>query len=279
MIALYIALGVLAFAFALYIFLIFPSGRVKKTAEFFGGCKAYAHRGLHGADVPENSLTAFDLACKAGYGIELDVHITADGKLVVFHDDTLLRMCGVDEKTESKTLAELRALKLAGSEEHIPSFREVLDLVDGRAPLVVEIKGSKVGDNRVCELTAEMLDGYNGKYCIESFNPFYVSWWKKNRKNVVRGQLSSKMTKESSGMGDAANFALTNMLLSVLARPDFLAYDVKEKNQPSFRIARALGGYPVAWTIRSKEDEKAAKGVFKAIIFENITPSETYKTE
>ena len=272
MTALYIILGVLAFILLLYIFLIAPSGRRKKTAEFFAGQSKYAHRGLHGGDVPENSLAAFDLACKAGYGIELDVHITADGKLVVFHDDTLLRMCGVDEKTESKTLEELKSLTLAESGEHIPSFREVLDLVDGRAPLIVEIKGSKVGDNRVCELTAQMLDGYKGKYCIEAFNPFYVAWWKKNRRDVVRGQLSSRMKKENSCMGDAANFALTNMLLSVLARPDFLAYDVKAKDQPSFRMARALGGYPVAWTIRSEADREEANGIFNAIIFENIRP-------
>ena len=272
MIFLYITLGILAFLLLLYIFLIFPSGRKKKTAEFFSAQKFYAHRGLHGGGVPENSLKAFDLACEAGYGIELDVHITADGELVVFHDDTLIRMCGVEGKTESKTLAELKALTLAGTDEHIPSFREVLDLVDGRAPLIVEIKGSKIKDARVCELTAQMLDGYNGVYCIEAFNPFYVKWWKENRKNVVRGQLAGKMTKENSGMGDAANFALTNMLLSFLARPDFLAYDVKEKKQISFRFARLLGGYPVAWTIRSEEDRKSAEGAFKAIIFENIRP-------
>lgn len=272
MIALYISLGVLLVLFAIYLFLIFPSGRTKKTAEFFEDCKTYAHRGLHGNGVPENSLLAFDLACKAGYGIELDVHVTSDGQLVVFHDDTLKRMCGIDEKTESKTLDELAALTLADTDEHIPSFKEVLELVNGRAPLIVEIKGSKIGNNLVCELVAEMLDEYKGIYCIEAFNPFYVAWWKKHRKNVVRGQLSSKMKKEDSHMGALANFALTNILLSFLARPDFVAYDVKEKKQFSFRMARLLGGYPVAWTIRSEEDKRKAEGDFKAIIFENIRP-------
>jgi glycerophosphoryl diester phosphodiesterase len=269
---LYVSIGVIAFLFAVYVFMIFPSGRRKKTKQFFAAHSAYAHRGLHGGDIPENSLAAFELACKAGYGIELDVHVTADGELVVFHDDTLTRMCGTDGKTEEKTLAQLRALTLGGTQEHIPSFREVLDLVDGRVPLIVEIKGSKTKDMRVCELTAAMLDSYHGAYCIEAFNPMYVQWWRKNRKHVVRGQLSGKMTKESSGMSDAVNFALTNMLLSFLARPDFLAYDVKAKNQISFRFARALGGYPVAWTIRSEDDAAAANGVFKAIIFENIKP-------
>jgi glycerophosphoryl diester phosphodiesterase len=272
MTALYIALGIVLFLLLLYVFLVAPSGRRKKTAEFFAGQKKYAHRGLHGGEVPENSLAAFDLACKNGYGIELDVHVTADDKLVVFHDDTLTRMCGVDEKTESKTLAELQALTLGGTEHHIPSFREVLDLVDGRAPLIVELKGTSMKNMRVCELTAEMLDGYSGAYCIEAFNPIFVAWWKKNRKHVVRGQLSNKMKKEDSGQSPFVNFLLENMLLSFLARPDFLAYCAGNRNQPSFRFARALGGYPVAWTIRTEDDIEATKKGFKAIIFENVRP-------
>ncbi|MBQ9745995.1 MAG: glycerophosphodiester phosphodiesterase [Clostridia bacterium] len=272
MIALYISLGVILFLFVLYIFLVAPSGRRKKTAEFFAGQKAYAHRGLHGEGVPENSLEAFELACRAGYGIELDVHVTADDKLVVFHDDTLKRMCGIDEKTESKTLAELQALTLGGTEHRIPSFREVLDLVDGRAPLIVEIKGTSMKNMRVCELTAEMLDGYKGAYCVEAFNPIFVAWWKKNRKHVVRGQLSNKMKTADSGQSPFVNFLLENMLLSFLARPDFLAYCVGNKNQPSFRFARALGGDPVAWTIRTGEDMEAAEKAFKAVIFENVRP-------
>ena len=272
MTALYISLGVLAFLILVYIFLIFPSGRRKKTAQFFASQTKFAHRGLHGEGVPENSLAAFELACKNGYGIELDVHVTADDKLVVFHDDTLKRMCGIDEKTENKTLPELQALALGGTEEHIPSFREVLDLVDGRVPLIVEIKGTSMKNMRVCELTAEMLDGYCGAYCIEAFNPIFVAWWKKNRRNVVRGQLSNKMKKGDSGQSPLVNFLLTNLMLSCLARPDFVAYCAGNRNQPSFCLARALGAYPVGWTIRTEEDVEACNGAFKAIIFENVRP-------
>jgi hypothetical protein len=272
MIALYISLGVLAFLLLAYIFMAAPSGRRKKTAEFFAGQTKYAHRGLHGGGVPENSLASFDLACKAGYGIELDVHVTADGELVVFHDDTLSRMCGVDEKTESKTLAELRSLTLGGTQEHIPSFREVLDLVDGRAPIIVEIKGTSMKNMRVCELTAEMLDTYAGAYCIEAFNPIFVSWWKKNRKHVVRGQLSNRMKKEDSGQSPLVNFLLTNLMLSFLARPDFVAYCAGNRKELSFRFARLLGAYPVGWTIRTEEDVEVCKKDFKAIIFENVRP-------
>jgi hypothetical protein len=231
-----------------------------------------AHRGVSGLEL-ENTCPAFIAAgVKSYYGIETDVHVTADGELVVFHDDTLSRMCGVDEKTESKTLAELRSLTLGGTQEHIPSFREVLDLVDGRAPIIVEIKGTSMKNMRVCELTAEMLDTYAGAYCIEAFNPIFVSWWKKNRKHVVRGQLSNRMKKEDSGQSPLVNFLLTNLMLSFLARPDFVAYCAGNRKELSFRFARLLGAYPVGWTIRTEEDVEVCKKDFKAIIFENVRP-------
>ncbi|MBE6654508.1 MAG: glycerophosphodiester phosphodiesterase [Ruminococcaceae bacterium] len=271
MIFLYIIAGMLVFLTLLYIFLIFPK-KSKKTEEFFADQKSFAHRGLHGGGVPENSLAAFDLACKHGYGIEFDVHITADEKLVVFHDDTLERMCGIKEGVEEKTLAELQALTLAGTQEHIPSLEETLSIINGRAPLIIEIKGTKVKDTRVCKLTAKMLESYNGKWCMESFNPFYVKWWRKNVPSSVRGQLSCKMKNGKNFAQKAKDFLLTNMLLSFLARPNFIAYDVNGRKEPSFKVSRALGGYPVAWTIRSEEDKKNAEGKFKAIIFENIRP-------
>ena len=271
MIFLYIFIPTVLFLLLLCVFLICPK-KSKKTEEFFAEQKFFAHRGLHGGGVPENSLAAFDLACKEGYGIEFDVHITSDEKLVVFHDDTLSRMCGVDGKTEEKTLAELQALTLADTEEHIPSLEETLALIDGRAPLIIEIKGEKINDARVCDLTAKMLAGYRGKWCMESFNPFYVKWWRKNVPDSVRGQLSCRMKNGKKPVQRIKDFLLTNMLLSFLARPNFIAYDVNARKEPAFLAARALGGYPVAWTVRSKEDRKNAEGKFKAIIFENIRP-------
>jgi hypothetical protein len=125
---------------------------------------------------------------------------------------------------------------------------------------------------RVCELTAEMLDTYAGAYCIEAFNPIFVSWWKKNRKHVVRGQLSNRMKKEDSGQSPLVNFLLTNLMLSFLARPDFVAYCAGNRKEPSFRFARLLGAYPVGWTIRTEEDVEVCKKDFKAIIFENVRP-------
>lgn len=257
------------------IFLISPSGRIKKTREFFDGDVLYAHRGLHGGDIPENSLPAFEAACVSGYGIELDIHLTRDEKLVVFHDDTLARMCGADVRTEELTLDELMAYRLGESGEHIPSFDEVLALVDGRAPLIIELKGNSRKNMRLCELAAKRLDSYGGKYCIEAFNPFFVRWFKKNRPEVVRGQLSCKMRKTDnggSGMGGAVDLILENMLLSVFARPDFVAYDINSRHRFAFKLVRALGAFPVAWTVRSESDMKAAEESFCAAIFENIMP-------
>ena len=267
-----IIIGAVAVIFLVFLFLIAPSARKEKTAEFFADKKHFAHRGLHGA-VPENSLAAFRLAVENGYGIELDLHVTADGKLCVFHDNTLTRMCNIDGRVEDKTAEELHNIRLGDSEEYIPLFSEVLALVDGKVPLVVELKGES-GDTRVCELAAEMLDGYKGEYCMESFNPIYVGWFKKHRPDVIRGQLSARMTDGKGAVIKLRNFALKNMLTNVISRPDFLAYCYKDKDVLAFRLARKMGGYPVAWTVRDDEAMQSTVGDFKAVIFENIDPGE-----
>ncbi len=270
MVAIYVVIA-LVIAFCLYLFLIAPSGRRKQTEEFFEKNGIfYAHRGLHGKGVPENSLEAFRLACEKGYGMELDLHVTADDKLCVFHDGTLKRMCGVEGKVEEKTVSELRELRLAGTDQYIPAFDEVLEVVDGRYPLIVELKGENM-NTRVCELAAEALDNYKGEYCIESFNPKYVAWFKKNRPQVIRGQLSAKMSGKGKKLNiKLRNFALRHMLMNIIARPDFLAYCINDKSIISFRLSRAMGGYPVGWTARTDADMQKAKGDFDAVIFENV---------
>ncbi len=152
-----IILGALLLILCIYIFLISPSWSAGRALDFFEKNRHFAHRGLHGDGIPENSLAAFRRACEAGYGIELDVHLTADEKLVVFHDDTLTRMCGTDGTPEEKTLAELQELSLAGTDERIPSFDEVLALVSGRVPLIVELKGRSTKDMRICKAVSERM--------------------------------------------------------------------------------------------------------------------------
>ena len=263
--------GILLLCFLLFCFLIAPSRRGNRTRDFFSDKRYYAHRGLHGGEIPENSLAAFEAACRAGYGIELDVHRTADNQLCVFHDRTLKRMCGVDGTVEENTLAELRTLALAGTQERIPSFDEVLTLIDGRAPLIVEIQGEN-RDTDVCRLTAERLRAYSGKYCVESFNPFYISWWRKHMPHDVRGILSCRMKNGKSFRGRLQDFLLSNLLLNVIARPDFLAYSIPDRGNSAFRLSRRFGGCPVGWTCRTEEEKAASENAFCVVIFEKIRP-------
>ena len=170
--------------FLLYMILIMP--RLHKP-----DCSAllhqyYAHRGLHDleAGVPENSMKAFRLAIEKGFGMEMDVQLSKDGIPVVFHDATLTRMCGVEKRVNELTLAELKQLSLAGTQERIPTFQEFLTLVNGQVPLIIEIKMDK-RDDRIPEAVNEQLRGYQGVYCIESFHPSAPIWYRKHRTDAV----------------------------------------------------------------------------------------------
>ena len=153
----------------------------------------YAHRGLHdrARGIPENSLAAFRAAVERGYGAELDVRLTKDGRLAVLHDDSLLRTAGADVKASQLTADELAQYRLEGTEERIPFLEEVLPLFEGKAPLIVELKveGNAAA---LARATCDMLDQHRVDYCIESFHPAAVRWLKKNRPDVCRGQLSER---------------------------------------------------------------------------------------
>lgn len=268
----YILLLFILFLIILYFMVLIPRFRKPDYTHLLG--YHYAHRGLHDLKngIPENSLPAFDLAVKNGYGIELDVQLSKDGTAVVFHDSTLTRMCGVDKKVNELTLSELKELSLAGTAEKIPTFQEFLNLVNGQVPLIVEIKMDKQ-DERIPQETNRVLSGYQGPYCIESFHPAALIWYKKYRPDIVRGQLSSNFKK------DMENAKFIHVLLSFLvsniaARPDFIAYNWKYRNNLSFRICtKLLGALPVAWTIRSQDELNISKKDFKLFIFENFIPN------
>lgn len=164
------------------LFLICPRlmfGRRKKWAPFMHW--DYAHRGLFDNlwDIPENSLAAFKAALDKNYAIELDVHLTADNELVVHHDDSLYRMCHVERDIRNMTLKEIRQYTLLNTEEKIPTLQEVLDLVDGRVPLLIELKTESHSCDCLCRILSKTLKSYTGKYIIESFNPLALRWYKK----------------------------------------------------------------------------------------------------
>lgn len=240
-----------------------------RKAPFLG--KNYAHRGLHAKDksVPENSLTAFKLAAAAGYGAELDVQLSKDGKVVVFHDDDLLRVCGLDKRVDELTFAELQELRLCGTEEKIPLFTDVLAAFEGGGPLIVELKNGK-RNRELCKKTNDILKGYKGEYCIESFNPLIVAWFRFHAPKTVRGQLA--MPKENYNMSKAANFILENCLLNIAARPNFIAYKIG-KRPLTVRFSELLGAIRVGWTSREEGNEKGRD----AVIFEFYRPELTFK--
>lgn len=259
-----------------YLYLIAPAmGRKDMRAPLMN--VHYAHRGLHDnntPEAPENTIPAFRKAVEQGYGIELDVQLTRDEKVVVFHDDDLKRICGVDAPVNSKTYAELQELSILGSDNKIPLFSDVLKVIDGKVPLCMEIKmvDSKT---RVCELANEVLKDYKGVYCMESFHPFAVRWYMKNRPDIVRGQLSANFTVEEGKSESLDKWAVHHLILNHICRPDFISYSDKNPNTVSRWLVRKLfGGLQFAWTIKSQEAMDKVKDKYDLFIFEQFIPKE-----
>lgn len=251
----------------LFVWAVKPGTR-KCGIEKYTGVK-FAHRGLHGAGVAENSMTAFRLAKEAGFGIELDVRLSRGGDLVVFHDPTLSRVCGVDALVSDCSLDELRRVRLLGTDDCVPTLREVLDLIDGAVPLLIEIKME--GEERgIAEALAEEIADYTGDYIVESFNPIALRITRRLLPKVPRGILSSRFTKEEKYRKKPLYFILENLLLNFLHRPDFIAYEKGGSAAFPLRFIRKRWSTPLfAWTVRSPEEElKTVSDGFDTVIFE-----------
>ena len=254
----------------LYFFLIMPN--VSHPADMDALTMGYAHRGLWDEKIPENSLASFARAVQAGYGIELDVQLSKDRQVMVFHDASLKRMCGVNRRVSELTCAELKALALKGTGQTIPTLAEVLALVKGRVPLMIEVKGERV-QKALCVRMVRMLDSYEGAFCIISFSPLILNWFKNYRPCYARGQLVTKVTNRQRKGSFFANFFLTHMLLNFLSRPDFISINQKYLKRPSvFLCTRVFHKVAFAWTVRSKKEygECRRQGAFP--VFEGIRP-------
>ena len=258
---------------ALPVYAVTPGRLSRRQRSVFRGVN-YAHRGLHTRDrsVPENSLAAFRQAAREGYGIELDVQLSRDGEVVVFHDDTLDRVCGVHARVDALTYSELSALRLCGTEEGIPLFSDVLKSIRGCEALIVELKNGP-RNRELCEKTRALLAGYRGNVCIESFNPLIVAWFRFHAPDLVRGQLATTM-KDYAGDGirGLKAFALHNTLLNVLARPQFIACRIGFR-PPLVRLCTALGALNFGWTSHEPRNERSRDGV----IFEFYRPRPRYR--
>ena len=234
---------------------------------------SYAHRGLHSAGIPENSMAAFRAALDKGYGIEFDVHLLADGNLAIIHDSSLKRTAGVDVHIEDLITEDLKNYPLEGTEETIPTFRQLLELYAGKAPLIVELKPERGNHAALCEKAAQMLESYEGPYCIESFDPRCVKWFKEHRPQIVRGQLAENFWKTSPHMPWYLRLLLTHQLMNFGSVPDFTAYKFADRKGISPTLCRRFWkAQGVTWTLRTKEDYDTAVKEGWLPIFEGFEP-------
>lgn len=234
----------------------------------------YAHRGLHNGSRPENSMAAFRAALEHGYGIELDVHLLADGNLAVIHDASLKRTAGADVIIEDLTTEDLQNFYLGDTFQTIPTFRQVLQLFDGKAPIIVELKTSGKNYAALTDTAMAQLSDYKGPYCIESFDSRCIRHLKTHYPKVIRGQLSANFLSSSRfGQPWILRFLLTNLLGNYLLQPDFIAYQFADRKNLSVFLTRKLWGVQgVAWTIRTPEDHKKALEQGWMSIFEGFEP-------
>ena len=234
----------------------------------------YAHRGYHDGNVavPENSLASFQAAIDAGYGIELDVQLSADKVPMVFHDADLDRICGVEGKIWDYTCEELQQMKLFDTGETIPTLAEALALIDGQVPILVEYKMDKV-DTDVCAMSHDLLKDYEGPYAIQSFHPFALFWYRQNAKDVPRGILAKNFIRDNGEKGeesDIVDFLTTNLLLNVVGYPDFIAYDYQDADYFALKLCRMMGAKTSTWTLKDPAHYEQVQGQFDLYTFEGF---------
>ena len=254
-----------------WLYMIWP-GKKRPEMEKYKNVK-YAHRGLHDENKAENSMSAFAAAKEKGFGIELDVRLSKDGELMVFHDETLTRVVGIEGKVIDYTADELAKMSLLGTADGVPTLRQVLDLIDGAVPLLIEIKMGN-GESGIAEKFIEVIEGYKGDYIVESFNPIALKIVRRERPDILRGILSAEYMKDEKYQGKLLYRLAQNLALNFLMRPDFIAYDKKGYAVPSLGFIRRVFGTPlITWTIKSQKEEDEAIGPgFDTVIFENYIP-------
>jgi glycerophosphoryl diester phosphodiesterase len=230
-----------------------------------------AHRGLHDAEggVPENSLAAFEAARDRRIPMELDVRALRDGAVAVFHDEDLSRLTGAELKLEDQDADSIKALRLRGTDEAIPLLSEVLDLVGGKAPLLIELKNFGIPGVLESGVLAA-LESYNGRYAVQSFNPFSMGWFKVNAPRIIRGHLSGAFA--GLDLEESLTDTLRRLDLVDVSAPAFVGYDIRHLPYEPVTELRALGMPIMGWTVRSEDDRSHASQWCDNYIFEYIEP-------
>lgn len=255
-------------AFCLYIWAI--SGAVSKKYRL---STYYAHRGLHNANKPENTLPAFKAAVSCGFGIELDVRLSADKTVVVIHDDDLTRLADMPGKVEDYTADELSAMSILGSGYGIPTLKEVLKCVNKQVPLLIEIK-SEGAAGKLEEEVYKILAPYDGEYAIQSFSPLSLRWFMKNSPQTVRGQLACGFSKGAEHISAFKKFFVKNLLTNFLCRPNFISYEYTGAGTGVVKRLRKSGLPIIVWTINRQEELNRVFFESDSVIFEGFTPRE-----
>ena len=236
--------------------------RIKNDSALF--TVPIAHRGLWGGGVPENSIAAYINAAEHGFPIEIDLFPTLDNEIVVFHDDALSRMTGSDGKITEKTLAELKKLRLNGTEEKIPTLKEVLSAVNGKVPILIEFKNQK--DNSYVESAVKTLKNYKGEFAVQSFNPFILKRIKKLAPEFIRGILAAKKPDTKKFI---EKIIVKYMPFNFLCKPDFISYDYKGLPLKTRKKGKRM---LIAWTITDQKTAEKVKKLSDNMIFENFVP-------
>lgn len=233
----------------------------------------YAHRGLHNQQqgIPENSLTSFRLAAESGYGVELDLQLTRDNQVVVFHDKSLNRLFGIDMEVKDITFDDLRQYRLPGTLEAIPTLYEALEVIDGHVPIIVELKEFSPAQ-QICPLVQDILKDYQGLYCVQSFSSLTVKWYHDNEPDVIRGQLMHNLEKDGRYTLFQA-LVRQNLCTNFMTRPNFAAYEQDSRKCPAMWLAKNVFNMPeISWTIRDPDTYNALKEENCIIIFEDFIP-------
>ena len=260
---------ILLVIFAVLIYMTHPSLRYGKCRRWRR--EPFAHRGLHDIDggIVENTLPAFAAARDHGYGMELDIRFSKDRQVVVFHDDDLLRLAGNTRKVRELTLEALKAIPLCGVDSaRIPTLKEVLETVNGRVPLLIELK-SGIGNGRLCRALMDIMRDYPGEFIVESFNPLIVAWFRLHAPQVVRGQLVGPFSSYRPTANGIAAFFMSGMLANFISRPDFIAYNANALRFFTPHFQRFMFRTPMAaWTVRDPALAALIKKRGEMLIFE-----------
>lgn len=269
-IALLVILILAAALVVTYLILSAPNGK-NRRAGVENLRVHYAHRGLWEEGIPENSIPAFSKAVEGKYGIELDVQLSSDGDVVVFHDYDLSRMCGEDAKISALRGAELSWRRLGGTQHTLPLLSDVLAAIKGRVPVLIELKG-ETSDTALCEAVSHVIQYYDGKVCVQSFNPYLLGWFKKHQPRMARGLLYTDFLKHGTA-DKKKNLLLNFMVANFIARPDFLSVDMTCFDKFAVKLMTKLHKLPVfVWTVRDKDTFARMRSSGYCCIFEGFKP-------